>query len=76
MLDEIINGDAYELIKNIPDKSVDLIVTDPPYEFGSGHSTGLFKPRMKGCTAYDEITDGGLNKGVDKKGYSLSSRGS
>lgn len=35
MLDEIINGDAYELIKNIPDKSVDLIVTDPPYEFGN-----------------------------------------
>lgn len=25
------NGDAYELIKTIPDKSVDLIVTDPPY---------------------------------------------
>ena len=25
-------GDAYELIKQVPDKSVDLIVTDPPYE--------------------------------------------
>ena len=24
-------GDAYELIKQVPDKSVDLIVTDPPY---------------------------------------------
>jgi DNA modification methylase len=24
-------GDAYELIKEIPDKSIDLIVTDPPY---------------------------------------------
>lgn len=24
-------GDCYELIKQIPDKSVDLIVTDPPY---------------------------------------------
>lgn len=27
----IYNGDAYELIKQIPDKSIDLIVTDPPY---------------------------------------------
>lgn len=28
---QIILGDAYELIKQVPDKSVDLIVTDPPY---------------------------------------------
>lgn len=32
-LDRIYLGDAYELIKQIPDKSVDCIVTDPPYEF-------------------------------------------
>lgn len=32
-LDKIIQGDSYELIKGLPDKSVDLIVTDPPYEF-------------------------------------------
>ena len=24
-------GDCYELIKNIPDKSIDLVITDPPY---------------------------------------------
>ena len=27
----LLNGDAYELIKDMPDNSVDLIVTDPPY---------------------------------------------
>ena len=32
-VDKIIQGDSYELIKTIPDKSIDLIVTDPPYEF-------------------------------------------
>lgn len=40
-LNKIYLGDAYELIKQIPDKSIDLIVTDPPYEFvpgGNGHS--------------------------------------
>ena len=30
-INKIVNGDAYELIKNIDDKSIDLIVTDPPY---------------------------------------------
>ena len=32
-IDKIICGDAYELIKNIPDKSIDCIITDPPYEY-------------------------------------------
>ena len=30
-LNKIYNEDCYQAIKNIPDKSVDLIVTDPPY---------------------------------------------
>lgn len=30
-LNKIILGDSYELIKEIPDKSIDLIITDPPY---------------------------------------------
>lgn len=38
-LDKIYLGDAYELIKKIPDKSIDLIVTDPPYQFTSGGSS-------------------------------------
>lgn len=37
-LDKIYLGDAYELIKKIPDKSIDLIVTDPPYQFTAGGS--------------------------------------
>lgn len=32
-IDKIICGDAYELIKSIPDKSIDCIITDPPYEY-------------------------------------------
>ena len=35
-IDKIICGDCYELIKAIPDKSVDLIITDPPYEIVAG----------------------------------------
>lgn len=32
-LDKIYNEDCLEGMKRIPDKSIDLIVTDPPYEF-------------------------------------------
>lgn len=44
-MDEIINGDAYELIKSIPDKSVDLIVTDPPYDFGTASFGSMAKKK-------------------------------
>ena len=30
----LLHGDCLELIKDIPDKSVDLILTDPPYNIG------------------------------------------
>jgi site-specific DNA-methyltransferase (adenine-specific) len=33
-LDEIILGDCLEVMRSLPDKSVDLIVTDPPYNIG------------------------------------------
>lgn len=29
---DIKQGDCLELMKDIPDKSIDLIVTDPPYD--------------------------------------------
>ena len=49
MLDtnKIYLGDAYELIKQLPDKSIDLIVTDPPYEFVSGGGGGCFGSKKK-----------------------------
>ena len=38
----LFNGDCNELIKRIPDKSIDLIVTDPPYEIETSGG-GLYK---------------------------------
>lgn len=38
---ELHNADSYEYIKQIPDKSIDLVYIDIPYLFnngGSGHS--------------------------------------
>jgi len=36
---KLINADAFKQIKKIPDRSVDLILTDPPYNLGP-YSTG------------------------------------
>jgi len=38
--DYIEQGDCLELMKNIPDKSIDLIVTDPPYKVTSRGNAG------------------------------------
>ncbi len=67
-LDVIYNEDCYEAIKKIPDKSIDLIVTDPPYSFGTGGcNTGLFKYRNTMKDAYSEIRDNKLDKSIDLK---------
>src|SRR5690554_1759250 len=39
-LNKVYLGDSYELIKNIPDKSVDCIYVDIPYEMQSGGKGG------------------------------------
>ena len=31
---KLYNGDCLEIMKNIPDKSIDLVLTDPPYNIG------------------------------------------
>jgi DNA modification methylase len=37
-IDTIIQGDCLEEMKKMPDRSIDAIVTDPPYELTSGNS--------------------------------------
>lgn len=42
MINTITLEDSYKLIKEIPDKSIDLIIIDPPYEFSTGGDGGCF----------------------------------
>lgn len=37
---ELLHGDCYELIKDIPDKSIDLVYIDIPYDYESGGKGG------------------------------------
>lgn len=66
-LNNIYNGDCYELIKKVDDKSVDLIVTDPPYDIQGIHGSGILKPRnIEGVTSFHkEIESTNLHKGID-----------
>lgn len=48
-------GDAFGLLADMPSKSVDLIITDPPYE-------SLEKHRSKGTTTRLKVSDGSSNE--------------
>jgi len=39
-LDTIVQGDCLEVMKEIPDKSIDLVLTDPPYGINKGKIAG------------------------------------
>ena len=62
-IDSIYLGDAYELIKQVPDKSIDLIVTDPPYDIKGLHGSGIAKDHAG--TFAQEIEQASLDKGID-----------
>lgn len=43
---KLYQGDCLELMKNIPDNSIDLVITDPPYEICTS-GAGLYKQSDK-----------------------------
>lgn len=46
-LNKITCGDCYELIKQLPDKSVDLIYTDIPYDFEANGGAGALEKSIE-----------------------------
>jgi len=66
-VNNIYNEDCYEAIKNIPDKSIDLVYIDPPYKFckgGKGHG-GLADRKAKSNQEINSL-DTGLTKKREK----------
>jgi DNA modification methylase len=47
-LNKIHNCDCLEFMKGLPDKSVDLVLTDPPYKIVAGGSGGCFGLEKRG----------------------------
>lgn len=63
-INNIYLGDCYELIKRVPDKSIDLIITDPPYDIVGLHiGTGLLRGRKN--THVDKMMETNLGGGID-----------
>lgn len=62
----IYNVDCYKAIKEIPDKSIDLIVTDPPYEIEvKGGNTNIGKSLKNGFLSEFEKMD--ITNGINYK---------
>lgn len=58
-LNKIYCGDAYELIKEIPDNSIDLIITDPPYQMDEHGGGGCFGNKQRPFqNEVDKLSDG------------------
>ncbi len=63
-LNKIYLGDAYELIKKIPDKSIDLIVTDPPYQIEQLSGGGMAKEKHIN-NVMEQIGEAKIDVGID-----------
>ena len=72
---KLLNGDSYELLKDIHDKSIDLVIIDPPYEYTTGGEAGCFGNKhrsyheeyYKVAVNREEIVKKYLDKGFDRK---------
>ena len=52
---QIINADCMDILKQLPDKCIDLVLTDPPYGIGIKGSVGggSFRGKVKECKKCD-----------------------
>ncbi len=63
---ELLHGDCFELIKDIPDNSIDLVIIDPPYEKkGNGYYCGGGAFGSKKRDYHSQLDNNQLLKGVD-----------
>lgn len=60
---KLLQGDCLELMKGLPDNSVDLVVTDPPYRLVKGGCTN--KKEKDGIFCRENVTSGKLFKHND-----------
>lgn len=62
---QLFNADCLERMKGIPDKSVDLIVTDPPYEVNTTGGGGTINTVKKLNQSLKVLDDMGISHGYD-----------
>ena len=60
----LVNGDCEEYIKQIPDNSITLIHTDPPYIIHSDDNMGAMMEK-KARNSYDKLIKADISDGFD-----------
>ena len=55
MINQVICGDCLPILKSLPDKCIDLVLTDPPYGIGAD----------KGAANYGHVAQRGYNDNWD-----------
>lgn len=71
---DVRNGDCVEIMRSIPDGSVDLIITDPPYEIVAGGAGGAFGADKRNYhKQYSSLdADPARKSGIRCSGFDLS----
>ena len=59
------NGDCFELIKKIKDHSIDLIITDPPYEVSATNGGGTINRVKKLNQSLQDLVTANIKDGYD-----------
>ncbi|NCD06394.1 MAG: site-specific DNA-methyltransferase [Spirochaetia bacterium] len=60
-------GDSYKIIKELPDKCIDLIITDPPYEIKNTRAGGKSKLAKSIQGMNDELEENEITESIDPK---------
>ena len=58
-------GDCLEIMKDIPDKSIDLIVTDPPYDVSVTGGGGTINKVKKLNKSLEDLVEANITNGYD-----------
>lgn len=66
-MSNLVLGDCLERMKEIPDNSIDLIVTDPPYDIKNTKAGGNSKLAKSMQVMNDQISNANIVKGFDVK---------
>ena len=65
MMIDLRQGDCLELMKDIPDKTIDLIVTDPPYNVSATNDGGTINKVKKLNKSLKDLVETNITNGYD-----------
>lgn len=54
---KLLHGDCYEIIPTLPDKSIDLVISDPPYNFQNHGGGSLYKKDTQRMKTLNKLND-------------------